>query len=87
MASSAEYYRKNPEARAKKAVTDKKINARPEQIKTRVESNAKVRQYKRKNGCSPASKNLDYDHAANKFISVKANRGKANEGGRKYKRK
>jgi len=84
---SAEYYRRNPEARAKKAVTDKKINARPEQIKKRVESNAKVRKYKRKNGCSPSSNGLDYDHAANKFISVKANRGRAGEGGRKYKRK
>ncbi len=83
---SAEYYRRNPEARKKKAATDKKINARPEQIKKRVESNAKVRQYKRENGSSPSSKNLDYDHAANKFISVKANRGRAGEGGRKYKR-
>ena len=86
MGKSNDYYKSHPEARAKKAKVDKKINQRPEQIKKRVESNAKVRQYKRKNGCSPASKGLDYDHASNKMISVKANRGKANEGGRKYKR-
>jgi len=36
---SAKYYQKNPKARAKKAATDKKVNARPEQVKKRVEAN------------------------------------------------
>lgn len=31
MGRSTEYYRTHPEARKKKAETDKKINARPEQ--------------------------------------------------------
>ena len=34
---SAKYYRSNPEARRKKAATDKKVNARPEQRKKRSE--------------------------------------------------
>jgi hypothetical protein len=34
---SAKYYRSNPEARRKKAATDKKVNARPEQREKRSE--------------------------------------------------
>jgi len=34
---SAKYYRSNPEARQKKAATDKKVNARPEQRAKRSE--------------------------------------------------
>jgi hypothetical protein len=34
---SAKYYRSNPEARRKKAATDKKVNARPEQREKRAE--------------------------------------------------
>jgi len=34
---SAKYYRSNPDARRKKAATDKKVNARPEQRKKRSE--------------------------------------------------
>ena len=34
---SAKYYRSNPEARQKKAATDKKVNARPEQREKRAE--------------------------------------------------
>jgi len=37
---SAKYYRDNPDARRKKAATDKKINARPEQRKKRAELSA-----------------------------------------------
>lgn len=37
MGRSTEYYRKHPEARRKKAKTDKKINARPEQKAKRRE--------------------------------------------------
>jgi hypothetical protein len=35
--SSAKYYRDNPDARRKKAETDKRVNARPEQRKKRNE--------------------------------------------------
>lgn len=37
LSRSAKYYRDNPEARKKKAATDKKVNARPEQRKKRAE--------------------------------------------------
>jgi hypothetical protein len=42
---SAKYYRENPEARAKKAQTDKKVNSRPEQREKRAEL-VKVRREK-----------------------------------------
>ncbi len=42
---SAKYYRDNPEARAKKAQTDKKVNSRPEQKEKRAEL-VKVRREK-----------------------------------------
>jgi hypothetical protein len=40
---SAQYYRDNPEARAKKAQTDKKVNSRPEQRAKRAELTAERR--------------------------------------------
>ncbi len=83
MGSSTEYYRKNPEARKKKAKTDKKINARPAQKKKRAEANKKRRQAKK------AGKNIkgkDYDHATNRFVKSSVNRGRAGEGGRKKRR-
>ena len=43
---SAKYYRENPEARRKKAATDKKVNARPEQRKKRSE----LSQWRREQG-------------------------------------
>lgn len=79
---SAQYYAKNPAARKKKAATDKKINARPEQVKKRVESNKKRAQAKKK---GQNVKGKDYDHATNRFVSSKTNRGRAGEGGRKKK--
>jgi len=79
LSKSAAYYRSHPEARKVKAATDKKINQRPAQVKKRVESNAKVREAKAK-GIS--TKGKDYDHHSNRFISVKANRGRKGEGGR-----
>lgn len=78
--SSTEYYRNNPDARKKKAKTDKKINARTEQRKKRSEAN------KARRSASKAGKNIkgkDYDHATNRFVSVKTNRGRKGEGGRK----
>lgn len=80
---SAKYYASNPKARKKKAATDKKINARPEQKKKRAESNKKRAQAKR------AGKNVrgkDYDHATNSFVKSSTNRGRKGEGGRKKKR-
>jgi len=82
MSYSTEYYRKNPIARAKKAITDTKINARPEQIKKRVESNRARREAKKK------GKNIDgkdYDHAVKAFVLTAKNRGRKGEGARKKK--
>ncbi len=83
LSKSAQYYRDNPEARKKKAKTDKKINERPSQVKKRTEANAKRREAKK------AGKNIsgkDFDHAVNKFVPSKTNRGRAGEGGRKKKK-
>lgn len=75
MSNSAEYYRKNPEARKRKAATDKKINSRPEQVKKRVEANRKRRE------ATKQGKNIkgkDYDHATNRFVKSSVNRGRTN---------
>lgn len=82
ISKSAKYYANNPAARKKKAATDKKINARPEQVKKRVEANAKVRERK---ASGKSTKGLDFDHAVNKFVPTAKNRGRAGEGGRKKK--
>lgn len=71
---SAKYYAKNPSARKKKAATDKKINARPEQVKKRVEANRARRKAK------AAGKNvngLDASHTKNgiRFKKSSVNRG------------
>lgn len=76
---TAKYYASHPEARKKKAKTDKKINARPEQIKKRSESNQKRREAK---AVGKDIKGKDWDHATHRFTSVKANRGRRNEGNR-----
>lgn len=82
MGDSTRYYQTNPEARKKKAATDKKINAKPAQIKKRTESNAKRAEAKKK---GQNIKGKDYDHAVNKFVKSSVNRGRAGEGGRKKK--
>lgn len=82
MGTSTEYYRNNPKARKKKAATDKKINARPDQKKKRADCTRKRR------AAVKAGKNIkdkDYDHATKKFVKSSVNRGRAGEGGRKIK--
>ena len=83
LSKSAKYYRDNPEARKKKASTDKKINARPAQKKKRSESGSK-RAAAKKAGRNITGK--DYDHATNRFVKSSTNRGRAGEGGRKKKK-
>lgn len=80
LSRTAKYYRSNPTARKKKAATDKKINARPSQVKKRVESN-KARRDAEKRGQNINGK--DYDHAVGRFVKTKTNRGRAGEGGRR----
>lgn len=76
---SARYYANNPEARKKKAATDKKINARPEQKKKRVESNKARRQAKK---AGKDVRGRDYDHAVGRFVKSSTNRGRRGEGNR-----
>jgi|WetSurMetagenome_2_1015567.scaffolds.fasta_scaffold100475_3 hypothetical protein len=80
LSRTAKYYRKHPAARRKKAATDKKINERPAQIQKRVESNKKRRDAVAK---GQDIKGKDYDHAVNRFVKSKTNRGRAGEGGRR----
>lgn len=70
---SAEYYRKNPRARKKKSVYDKKLNATTKQKKKRADCNRKRRAAKR---AGKNIKNMDYDHGSKRFISSSKNRGK-----------
>jgi hypothetical protein len=79
LSKTAKFYRNNPDSRKKKQAYDKKLNSRPEQIKKRVESNAKRREAK------AAGKNIsgkDWDHHSRRFTSIKANRGRRGEGNR-----
>lgn len=74
LSKSAKYYRDNPEARKKKAATDKKVNARPEQRKKRSELWVERKQRKR-NGQNLEWKDLSHTKNWIKVKSSKANRG------------
>lgn len=81
LSDSAKYYRKNAKARKKKASTDKKINRRADQRAKRSELVTRNREYDKKNG-KGSRKGKDYDHSSKRYTSVKANRGRKNEGNR-----
>ena len=83
LSASGKYYRDNSSARKKKASTDKKINARPEQKAKRAEL-SKINRAADKRGVNRNGK--DYDHAVKKYVSSKTNRGRKGEGGRKKKK-
>lgn len=82
LSKSAKYYRDNPEARKKKAAYDTKLNQRPEQRKKRSEL---VTRNRKADERGVDRKGKDYDHAVKKYVSVKTNRGRKGEGGRKKK--
>ena len=84
LSESGKYFRRNKKARAKKNAISKKVNARPEQRAKRSELVKKNREADKK---GVNRKGKDYDHAAGKYVSVKKNRGRKNEGGRKKKSK
>lgn len=84
MGKTADYYKKNPEARAKKAAYDKKHNAKPEQKAKRRELEKRNREYDKKNGAGSRN-GKDYDHAVGGYVSKATNRGRSGEGGRKLK--
>lgn len=80
LSDSAKYFRSHPEARKKKQAATAILNKKPSAVKKRVESNKAQREAK------AAGKNVNgkhYDHAVNKFVSMKTNTGRAGEGGRK----
>ena len=70
----------SPESWAKKRARDKKLNAKPAQIKKRSEANQARRKAKAK-GQNIQGK--DYHHGSKSFISSAKNRGMSGEGGRK----
>lgn len=83
LCASAKYYRENPDARKKKANTDKKVNSRSDQKAKRRELGRK--NYKTdKSGKSRAGK--DYDHAVGRYVKSSVNRGRKGEGNRKKKK-
>ena len=71
---TAKFYRKNKASYKKKLAADKAINARPEQVKKRVESNRARRIAKRK---GQKIKGKDYDHAVGRFVSAYTNRSRS----------
>lgn len=89
MGYSTNYYRTHPEAKKKKAATDKKINARPEQKEKRRELSKKNYEHDKKYGKSKrAGKDLSHvENGKTVYKSVKANRGsKGDTGGDKRAR-
>jgi len=74
MGASTNYYRKNAAARKKKAATDKKINAKPSQVKKRVEANKARRKAK---AAGKDVKGKDMSHTKNGMVIKKTstNRG------------
>lgn len=73
---SAKYYQTHPEARKKKAATDKKINARPEQKTKRSELGSKNYAHDKKYGkSSRQGKDLSHTSSGLRYKSSSANRG------------
>lgn len=76
MGRSTEYYRTHPEARRKKAVTDKRINARPEQKAKRRELGRKnYRTDKLRGKAYRKGKDLSHTVRGLRYKSRSANRG------------
>ncbi len=80
LSRTAKYYRKNKKARKKKQAYDANHQKAPGQVKKRVESKRR-RKAAKKRGVNVKGK--DYDHATNRMVSTKKNRGRAGEGNRK----
>jgi len=69
---TAKFYKSNRASYKKKLENDKKINARPEQMKKRAELK-RIRRKAKKNGKNIEGK--DYDHKTKSFMSPSKNRG------------
>lgn len=80
MGRSTQYYRTHPEARRRKAKTDKEINARPEQKAKRRELGRKNYEHDKKYGKrSRRGKDLSHTSKGFRYKSVKSNRGSKND--------
>jgi FKBP-type peptidyl-prolyl cis-trans isomerase len=76
MGKSTEYYRTHPEAREKKAETDKKINARPEQKRKRAQLAKANREHDKRYGKeSRAGKDLCHTKHGLRYKPASVNRG------------
>ena len=76
--SSAKYYRDHPEARRKKAATDKKVNARPEQRKKRIELK-KARAAAKKRGVNLRGKDMSHTKSG-RMVPEDSSRNRARQG-------
>lgn len=76
MGRSTTYYRSNPEARKRKAATDKKINARPSQKEKRRELGRKNYEHDKKYGkASRKGKDLSHTPSGLRYMKSSKNRG------------
>lgn len=78
LSDSAKFYRDNPEARRKKAATDKKINERPDQEAKRREL-GKKRYADAKKGKDIEGKDLSHTKKGLVYKNVKENRGSTSD--------
>ena len=76
--SSAKYYRDNPKARKKKAATDKKVNARPDQRKKRTEL-SKARRAAKKRGVNLRGKDMSHTKDG-RMVPENSSRNRARQG-------
>jgi hypothetical protein len=76
--SSARYYRDNPDARRKKAKTDKRVNARPEQRKKRTELSTARRAAKRR-GVNLRGKDMSHTKSG-RIVPEDSSRNRARQG-------
>lgn len=74
MGRSTAYYRKNAKARKKKVAKQKKINARPSEVKKRVESN-RARRKAKKAGKNIKGKDASHTKRGIVFKKSSVNRG------------
>jgi hypothetical protein len=74
LSDSAKYYRDNPEQREKKKKYDAKLSARPEQVKSRVETN-KARREATKAGKDIKGKDASHTKNGIRFKESSKNRG------------
>lgn len=77
MGKTADYYKKNSKAKARKAEYDRKYNSKPKRKKYRRKL-AKKRYHDAKKGNSKAKKGsgYDYDHGSKRYVKASTNRGK-----------